>query len=57
MPSLFELAQQKLRLFLTEQGLESTVTPTLFRVRLLAVGIAISHGAAIAQRDLARLDL
>ena len=43
MPSLFELAQQKLRLFLTEQGLESTVTPTLFRVRLLAVGIAISH--------------
>lgn len=43
MPSLFALAKQELRFYLTEQGLESTVTPTLFRVRLLAVGIALSH--------------
>lgn len=43
MPSLFALAKQELRFYLTAQGLESTVTPTLFRIRLLAVGIAISH--------------
>lgn len=43
MPSLFESAKQELRFYLTEQGLESSVTPTLFRMRLLAVGIAISH--------------
>jgi len=43
MSSLFQLAKQELRFYFTEQGLESSVTPTLFRVRLLAVGIAISH--------------
>ncbi len=43
MPSLFDFAKQELRFYLTEQGLENTVTPTLVRMRLLAAGIAISH--------------
>jgi signal transduction histidine kinase len=43
MASLFQLVKREIQLHLTDQGLESSVTPTLFRVRLLASGIAISH--------------
>ena len=41
--SLFLRARDALRLYLPESGSEASAAPTLFRVRIFACGIAISH--------------
>ena len=43
MPSLFRRAIHEWQFYFSAQGLERAITPTLFRVRVLSSGIAISH--------------